>query len=131
MVPVMDLIGNVIETRNLMAEEIRIRCNKEGWPIRTDAAKTFIFEHSGVQVDIWFSQPRSWGSLLMCRTGSVSHNVWLASGAKARGAHWDYSVGLVLQGKTYGATEKEIYEALGVKYLVPEARNHGYPTIRS
>jgi DNA polymerase (family 10) len=128
--PQHDLIGDVMNTRNLMAEEIRRTCRDKGWLQVKDGENYVVFEANGIQVDIWFGTAATFGSLLMCRTGSKDHNIWLASAAGKRGGHWNPHHGLRLHGKVHGATEEEIYSALGVPYLVPEARNHSFPPVR-
>lgn len=129
-VPISDLFGNPTGQRNKVAEEIRKTCLERGWPLVKDGAQYLVFESGGVQVDIWFGTPANFGTLWMCRTGSKDHNIWLASGAAKRGGHWHPHDGLTLGGKLIAAEEKEIYAALGLQYLFPEAREKNLPIIR-
>ena len=127
---ILDLFGNATGNRNLTSEEVRRTCLEKGWPMRTDGETCQIFESGGVQVDIWYATPETRGTVLMCRTGSKEHNIWLAATAAARGAHWNPHHGLKIGGKVIAATEEEIYSALGIDFLPPEARNHSFPKPR-
>ncbi|MEA3207675.1 MAG: polymerase [Chthoniobacter sp.] len=87
-----------------------------------------------VQVDLWFATPPdreffvetpgNWGSLVLCRTGSQKHNVWLASQAKKKSMHWNPYKGLydTHGGWLAGDTEESIYLKLGLDFLEPKAR---------
>jgi DNA polymerase/3'-5' exonuclease PolX len=65
---------------------------------------------NGVQLDIFCARPAgqdlfsptpgTWGTLLLCRTGSKQFNIWLADQAKARGLHWNPYRGLCRGGHT-------------------------------
>lgn len=87
-----------------------------------------------VQVDLFFAThptrelfvetPGNWGTLLMCRTGSKEHNIWLASKAKDRGCAWNPHHGLYGTSGQYlaGQTEASIYQALELDFIAPEDR---------
>lgn len=89
-----------------------------------------------VQLDVWFAAaptvelfgpvPGSWGTLLLCRTGPMQHNIKLASAARAKGWHWNPHSGLFDQDNHWiaGETEDSIYEALGLSPMTPEARDN-------
>ena len=59
---------------------------------------------SGVQLEIYFAQPESpdlfkptpstWGTLLLCRTGSRQHNIHLVEYAKSVGLRWSPYAGV-------------------------------------
>lgn len=128
---VMDIFGEPTgETENLLGKEIHETCKEKGWVISKDGPQCIIFESAGVQVDIWMGKPTNWGTLLMCRTGSKEHNIWLAMGAEKRGGRWNPHDGLRLGGYNHAGTEEDIYKALGVPFLPPEARNCNFPFIR-
>jgi hypothetical protein len=76
--------------------------------------------HAGIK-DFFNPQPSNWGSVLMCRTGSKEHNVWLCQRAQKFGLKWGTMRGLVDEdGYTIaGATEAEIYEALDLPFIDP------------
>lgn len=65
----------------------------------------------------------TWGTLLLCRTGSKAHNIQLASYAISKGLHWNPYKGLYNR-KTLlaAATEESIYEALGLPFHPPTER---------
>ena len=82
-------------------------------------------DYNGTQVDFYFTDERTWATLLLIRTGSKESNIRLASLAKKKGWHLAASgEGLFDQyGKRIaGDTERSIYEALGVKYKEPWER---------
>lgn len=128
--PILDLFQNVAGMVNTTAVRIVAECATRGWIINKEGEQYISFMSNRVQVDIWFATPETLGSVVMCRTGSVQHNAWLASGALARGGHWHPHQGLTLGGKIHAATEREIYAALGVDFIPPEARDFDFPKIR-
>jgi DNA polymerase (family 10) len=88
-----------------------------------------------VQLDVWFAKhptqdlfgpiPGTWGTVLMCRTGSMAHNIKIASLARARSWHWNPHRGLFDQNEKWvaGETEESIYEALEIRPMQPEERD--------
>ena len=81
-------------------------------------------EFRGAQVDIYFATSSSWGTLLLIRTGSKEHNVFLARRARSLGMELKASgAGLFRNGvRIAGDTEESIFEALGLPYKEPEER---------
>lgn len=92
---------------------------------------------NGVQVDVFFAHHevkdifgevhvhRNFGSLLLCRTGSKEHNIYLIQVAKARGLIWRPYDGVYCQedGRMLASAEEgEIFEALGIDFVAPERR---------
>jgi len=117
---VRDLFSQATGHRNLLVTEIRAWCKSEGWQIEKDGPEYLVWTAAGVQVDLWFATPESIGSVLLCRTGSKEHNVWLSMRAMDRGAKWHPNRGLYLPGRRIvGATEVAIYEALGLPLILP------------
>lgn len=134
--PVRDLLGETTGTRNLCLEFLR------GY-IEVTAGTKFLtgFEsdHSTIvqlpkcQLDLFWSDSKTWATRLLCRTGSKDHNIWLAQRANDRHMHWTPNQGLhTLPGhpehpKAFPcATEPEIYAHLGLKYLDPLNRELPY-----
>lgn len=89
----------------------------------------------GVQVDLFLARaagrdllsqiPSTWGSVLLCRTGSVKHNLWFIQAAKRKGLTWRVQRGLFTdEGECVaGQTEEEMFEAVGLKFVPPEKRD--------
>jgi DNA polymerase (family 10) len=77
-----------------------------------------------VQVDLYRATRATFGILLLVRTGSKEHNVHLCNLALAKGMRLLYSQGLVdKDGKVIaGKTEEEVFEALGLPFVVPQDR---------
>ena len=79
---------------------------------------------SGHQAGIRFIAPECWGAALQYFTGSVEHNVHLREIAEARGLTVsEYGVFRSDSGeRLVGATEVEVYAALGMAVMPPEVR---------
>ncbi|HYY54121.1 MAG TPA: DNA polymerase/3'-5' exonuclease PolX [Candidatus Dormibacteraeota bacterium] len=89
--------------------------------------KSAIVLRTGQQVDLRTVAPRSWGAALVYFTGSKEHNVRLRHVALKRGLLLNeyglYRVGEEKSGPAIaGATEEEIYAALGMDWIPPELR---------
>lgn len=91
---------------------------------------------TGVQIDIWFAAPETsdllsrtpttWGTILLCRTGSREANISLCQMAAAQGMRWDPPRGLFRGADLVAsASEEEIYGALGLKCIPPYFREAG------
>lgn len=88
---------------------------------------------NGFQLDLWFAhngggdmfapEPSNFGVLLLARTGSADHNIFIAQTAKVAGLHFNPHKG-VLKGKEIVASveEADIFRALGISYIEPERR---------
>jgi DNA polymerase (family 10) len=77
-----------------------------------------------VQVDLYWASKMTWGILLLIRTGSARHNIYLASLALRKGYRLAYSKGLLNEkGEVVASrTEREVFEALGLDYIAPKDR---------
>lgn len=117
-----DLFGAVAARKNAAWVEIQARAKAEDWVITKAGAEMVQFVARGVQVDVWWTEPQFWGTVLLCRTGSVQHNIWLAEYAQARGGKWHPHAGLYLGNHRVSLTEEEIYAALGMAPIPPERR---------
>jgi DNA polymerase/3'-5' exonuclease PolX len=72
------------------------------------------------QVDFYRAKPETFGILLLVRTGSAEHNVWLAGCAISKGLRIKYSEGLIKDNSTIaGETETSVFEALGLSCPLP------------
>ena len=86
--------------------------------------KAFLPCQNGLfQVDFYRAKPQTFGILLLVRTGSAEHNVWLAGCAISKGMRIKYSEGLIKDNCTVaGEIEKEVFEALGLLCPLPAER---------
>jgi DNA polymerase (family 10) len=80
--------------------------------------------HTGMSVDLRVVAPERFGSLLQHLTGSKAHNVALREAAVRRGLHVsEYGILDDATGETTRcATEREVYERLGLAEPPPELR---------
>lgn len=97
---------------------------------------------SGFQIDIFIARapepdllgtkPGNWGTMLLNRTGSRDHNIWLVTQAERRGMRWHPYQGLYgpnRNGRTTNLaseTEEEIYAALGLPFVDPINRESNF-----
>lgn len=80
------------------------------------------FAHNG-EGDLLDTEPSNFGSVLLCRTGSVEHNVYLCKVATGRGYKWEVMRGVTENGKVIASeTEEAIFKALGLEWIEPERR---------
>ena len=80
-------------------------------------------ENGFFQVDFYRAKPSTFGILLLVRTGSAEHNMWLAGCAISKGMRVKYSEGLIKEGVVVaGETEQGVFEALGLPYPLPSER---------
>lgn len=100
-------------------------------PIVTDVlasgeSKTSVMTTSGRQADVRVVEPGCWGAALQYFTGSAEHNVRLREIAKSRGLKVnEYGVFRVADGERLaGASEMEVYAALGMTVMPPEVREN-------
>jgi DNA polymerase (family 10) len=82
--------------------------------------------HTGLSVDLRVVPPASYGNLLQHMTGSAGHNVALRGHAQRRGYKIsEYNVEHIASGRLITcATEKEVYELVGLSYIPPELREN-------
>ena len=118
--------GAGLEARVLAAAAVRHCCGEQVF--RVDLK-------TGVQLDIYYAhedrrdlfkvvQPCNWGTLLLCRTGSKMHNIKLCQRAAGLGLRWDPHHG-IFNGAgdcIASATEEDVYKALEMEWIEPEAR---------
>ncbi|MBE0476935.1 MAG: DNA polymerase/3'-5' exonuclease PolX [Coriobacteriia bacterium] len=86
--------------------------------------KTSVLAASGLQVDVRAVSPETWGAALQYFTGNKDHNVRVREVAKRAGLKVsEYGVFRVETGERIaGATEEEVYAALGMATPPPEYR---------
>jgi DNA polymerase/3'-5' exonuclease PolX len=114
---------------------LRERVRRETTLVRDGAENLIVLLANGCQLDIFLAQapapdlfgtaaPENYGTLLLCRTGSRAHNIWVASAALRRGWHWDPYRGLFdAQGQWLaGREERDVLDALDLGWIPPEER---------
>ncbi len=141
-----DLVGHVVQVTNFVWDFLRdyVRDkNASGSLYRTPRfisggereGKQVLMELPKCQLDLWFADERTFGTRLLCRTGSKEHNMWLAQRAEGRGLHWNPYEGLfrptIERGERVmrlvpARTEAEIYGALGLEFIEAENREEGW-----
>ena len=130
--PMVGDINLVILPKDLAG--LKARC-KMTCVVKMDGYENFIVETPrGVQIDIFFARPESndffspmptnWGSLLLCRTGSKDHNIFLVEHAKKQGLRWSPYQGVFDKDLNLIAskTEEDIFKALGLDFIEPQLR---------
>ena len=88
--------------------------------------KASVLLASGLQADLRLVEPQSAGAALQYFTGSKAHNIALRDRALSRGLRLnEYGVFDVATGSSLaGATEADVYAALGLDLVPPEMREH-------
>jgi DNA polymerase (family 10) len=87
-------------------------------------AKAFVRLAGGIDTDLLVVPEESWGSALQYFTGSKEHSVELRKIAIAKGLRlneWGVFKG---EKRVAGATEEEVYRALGLQWVPPEMREN-------
>jgi len=112
----------------------RQRCKQNTTLVKDGDQELVVWLKNGVQLDIWIAShgskeffnevPCNFGSLLLCRTGSAAHNIYLISQAKALGLRWNPHHGVFNgHGVCLAAdTEEDVFKALGMGFVAPERR---------
>lgn len=96
---------------------------------------------NGVALEIFFARaesadlletvPSNWASVLVCRTGSKEHNIYLAERARQLGLKWETMRGLVVVEPSPGRepgqflktdTEEDFFATLNMEFIPPALR---------
>jgi DNA polymerase/3'-5' exonuclease PolX len=118
-------IGAELPLLSYLSEYVRSSQGTGGWVAGegNQAGSNFILQLRDTQLDIFVAEPATWGTVLLCRTGSKEHNIWFAGLVKARGGHWNPRKSLRIAGRECDvSTEEAIYHAAGMPYIAPEDR---------
>lgn len=117
---------------------IKQRCTQKCEVVR-DGEQNCIYrlrlsDQTELQLDIFFARPAvsdllntapgNFGTLLLCRTGSKEHNIYLVEHAKRQNLRWNPYRGLIDAHGTVVAseTEADIFKALNLPWIKPEDR---------
>lgn len=88
-----------------------------------------------IQIDLFIARttthdlagtvPGNWGSILLCRTGSPSHNIRICARAEDQGLKWNPYRGITdKDGNVLASeTEEDIYKLLGIPFHEPQQRD--------
>ncbi|MBV9213148.1 MAG: DNA polymerase/3'-5' exonuclease PolX [Actinobacteria bacterium] len=93
---------------------------------RSATAGVRAVSHNGMPIDLRIVPPENFGNLLQHFTGSKQHNEALRTDAVRRGLHVsEYGITDDSTGTTHAcATEEEVYDLLGMRYIEPELREN-------
>jgi len=95
--------------------------------IGSGETKTSVITSDGLQVDLRIVPPDSFGAALLYFTGSKAHNIRLRQRAIDRG--WmlnEYALAVKDGGDVIASmTEEDVYDALGLPWIIPEQREDG------
>lgn len=102
--------------------------------------KQMVVELKKCQLDLWFADEKTFATRLLCRTGSMEHNIWLADRAKRQGKKWNPYEGILYGGKWRSAlgadeiyeggqmiqfaSEADLYASLDLPYIEPKDREY-------
>lgn len=91
---------------------------------KEDAENLLLVTAAGVQLDVWVATEATWWTRLICRTGSVQHNILAAQRALDLGGKWSPYQGLRLHDEDAALTrEEDFYAALGWPCVPPNLRD--------
>lgn len=130
-------IDLVIRPRPGQLQAIKERCAQR-CAVVTDGQQNCIYrlrlsDQTELQLDIFFARPAArdlltatpgnFGSLLLCRTGSKEHNIFLVEHAKRLGRVWQPYAGVFAGEECLAADDEgEIFTALDLEFIRPEDR---------
>jgi DNA polymerase (family 10) len=129
-----DLLGAIESQRNLLHEfltgYVADQDGKAHWLAGQEKpdGRNLLLQLPRCQLDIFCATTQTFGSLLLCRTGSKEHNIWLASRATRFCCHWFIYAGLKVGGDAIAShcliahSEEAIYEALKLPWIPPQER---------
>jgi DNA polymerase (family 10) len=120
-----DLLGTVVAAKNLATAAIAERVMAEHWTWITgeSGGQIMSFSNHGVQVDVNQATEETLGSVLICKTGSKEHNIWLARRAQSLGLHWNPIHGVFRGDRCLASRrEEDVFNALGLDFIPPELR---------
>ena len=105
-----------------MPGDIRNPVSQEPLP-GSGSRENILIKLKSCDLDIFFATEETVGSVLLCRTGSRDHNVFLAERARKLGFRWRTQLGIFREEEAIASkTETEIFSALKLDWLEPEKR---------
>jgi DNA polymerase/3'-5' exonuclease PolX len=111
----------------ILKGSLKPRPKKDGTTMVGD--RVAFVSYRGLPVDIYFASPETWGGLILIRTGSVEHNLFMVGLAKSRGWILHASGEGLFDSREGGhrlddGTEESVFRLLGLSYREPELREH-------
>lgn len=114
-------------------EAIIARCKQGATLLKEGDQYVEFLLANGFQLDLWFAhdgtgdlidpEPSNYGALLLARTGSAAHNIWIADEARRKGVRFSPSKGIMLQRQVLASVEEaEIFRYLGLPFIQPWER---------
>lgn len=104
---------------------LEYRITKAGNIVNGEKIKLFRDLESGIPLDVFTTNQKSWWNYLVCRTGPAESNTRLAMRAKTMGLKWEpYSSGFLVREtgeRIVCKSEREVFETLDLIYQNPEA----------
>jgi len=124
-------IDLVAEPRDAVA--LRARILEGGAVVQNGPQNIHIRLKNGVEVQVFLARPAAadlletkpgnWGSLLLLRTGSREHNIYLLERAKSLSLRWSTHEGVFDGAKLIASeTEEAIFDALKLPFIEPPSR---------
>ena len=129
-----DLLGEKTLARNYLfdhlTELVQEAPTRLRWDTGSDNPQGSIYRlwvmRNGIDqylIDILTANEANYASRLLCRTGSMQHNIFLAERARKLGLKWESLEGVSREGVRLPATtEAEIYAHLGMPFIDPQDR---------
>lgn len=89
-----------------------------------DSPQLDVFYARPAETDLLSRKPGNFGSMMVCRTGSKGHNIYLVQHAKRIGLKWSPYDGVFNEaGQCLGnESEEDVFAALGLEWIAPERR---------
>jgi len=121
----LDLLVTTADPQRVM--EAFVRAPEAAQVLAAGPTKASIRAGSGLQVDLRVVEANAFGAALQYFTGSQAHNVQVRAYAERRGLKVnEYGVYTTAGDRVAGATEEEVYGAVGLPWIPPELREaHG------
>ena len=122
----LDILAAADDPAPVMEHFANMRFGRKGGSISRGPTKSSIVTKAGLQVDLRVVAPDEFGAALQYFTGSQAHNVAVREIAVKKGLKLsEYGLFTVEDGKRIaGATEDEVYQALGMQTPMPTMREN-------
>ena len=131
--PVVNDIDLVVLPKQGSFYALQERCKQHSKVVTSGEQNQIYRLANGEQLDLWIARwpsqdlltrtPTTFGTLLLCRTGSKEHNIYLCQRAESLGMRWNPYHGVFEHGRCIACeTEEEIFTTLQLDFVEPEKR---------